>query len=395
MTALSHLRRLMPSLILDRGRPGMVGSVARLAGLLCVVSLLAASGCGKPPARGAAPPVPVQVASAERKTMPLEVRSVGTVESIQTVAVKARVGGELVTLGFDEGEAVRKGETLFVIDQRPYEAALREVEARLARDRAQLVKAESDVTRYADLVKKDFVTREQYDQITSVAEALRATVRAEEAAVDTARLNLSFCTITAPATGRTGNLLIRPGNLVKANDDQALVTINQTRPIYVAFSLPGQLLGEIQKRQRDGIRVLARPSAGADGQEGRLTFVDNQVDIATGTVLFKATFANEAEALWPGQFVEVNVVLGQEPNRVVVPASAVLTGQQGQFVYVVNDDGTAEMRAVTTARSDEREAVIAEGLSGGETVVTDGQLRLVPGSRVQRAEGEAPREERP
>lgn len=395
MTALLHLRRLTPSFAFDPGRPNTTGDAVRLASLVCGASLLVAAGCGKPPARGAAPPVPVKVATAVRKTVPLEVRSVGTVEAIETIAVKARVGGELVRLGFDEGDAVARGAMLFVIDQRPYEAALREAEARLARDRAQLSKAESDVTRYADLVKKDFVTREQYEQITAVAAALRATVRAEEAAVDTARLNLSFCTITAPVAGRTGNLLVRPGNLVKANDDRALVTINQIRPIYVAFSLPGQLLGEIQKRQSNGIRVVARPSAIAEAQEGVLTFVDNRVDVATGTVLFKATFANEAEALWPGQFVEVTVVLGQESNRVVVPASAVLTGQQGQFVYVVNDDGTAEMRAVTTARSDEREAVIASGLEAGETVVTDGQLRLVPGSRVQRAEGEAPREERP
>ncbi|MEW6336849.1 MAG: efflux RND transporter periplasmic adaptor subunit [Acidobacteriota bacterium] len=390
MSALmSRLRRSLTSPSDDR----------RVALLLAVVpvgtALLLAPGCGKPPARGAAPPVPIRAALAERKTVPLEVRAVGTVESIQTVAVKARVGGELVTLGFGEGEAVTRGSTLFVIDPRPYEAALREAEARLARDRAQLVKAEADVTRYADLVRKDFVTREQYDQITAAAEALRATVRAEEAAVETARLNLSFCTIAAPVAGRTGNLLIRPGNLVKANDDKALVTINQTRPIYVAFSLPGRLLAEIQKRRNDGIRVLARPSAGTAEQEGRLTFIDNQVDIATGTVLFKATFANEIEALWPGQFVEVTVVLGQEANRVVVPASAVLTGQQGQFVYVVKDDGTAEMRSVTTARTDEREAVIAEGLGGGETVVTDGQLRLVPGSRVQKMEADAGREERP
>jgi multidrug efflux system membrane fusion protein len=362
---------------------------------MCGVSLLAAGGCGTPPARGVAPPVPVEVAKAERKTVPLEVRSVGTVEAIRTVAVKARVGGELVTLGFDEGETVREGETLFVIDRRPYEAALREAEARLAADRARLAKAESDLTRYADLVKKDFVTREQYDQITSVAEALRAAVRAEEAAVDTARLNLSFCTIAAPVTGRTGNLLIRPGNLVKANDDRALVTINQTRPIYVAFSLPGQQLAEIQRRRRDGIRVIARPAAGAAAEEGELTFVDNQVDVATGTVLFKATFPNAAESLWPGQFVEVTVVLGQEPDRVVVPASAVLTGQAGLFVYVVNDDGTAEMRSVTASRSLEREVVIAEGLNGGETVVTDGQLRLVPGSRVQARDAERAGEERP
>jgi len=325
----------------------------------------------------------VVVAKVERMTVPVTARAIGNVEAIETVAVKARVGGELQRVWFGEGDAVHAGETLFTIDPRPFEAELAQAEALLARDRALLAKAEDDTRRYAGLVEKDFVTREQYAEITANAAALRAAVAAGEAAVANARLNLSFCTITAPVSGRSGTLMVKVGNLIKANDDRPMVTINQTAPIYVSFAVPSLLLPEVMRTNGRRIAVTAHPPGrGGEPATGTLTFVDNAVDPTTETILLKATFPNQEERLWPGQFVEVMVTLGEEVDRVVCPASAVQIGQQGSHVFVVRDDGTVDLRAVTVARADERLAVIDEGLAGGETVVTDGQLRLVSGSAV-------------
>ena len=227
------------------------------------------------------------------------------------------------------------------------------------------------------------MTREQYDGMVAGAESLRATVAADRASVDDARLQVGYCTIKAPVAGRAGSLMVKAGNLIKANGDDPMVTLNQTRPICVGFSVPAQLLPEVNRRKGERLEVTATPPQGSAGpQEGTLTFVDNAVDTATSTVLLKATFPNVDETLWPGAFVDVLVTLGEEPDRVVVPSTAVQAGQQGTYVYVVKGDGTAEMRPVEVARMDEVEAVIAGGLAAGETVVTDGQLRLVPGSRV-------------
>lgn len=343
-------------------------------------------GCGgaKQTQRGAAPPVPVTVATVEQRTMPISFHAIGNVEAIETVAVKARIGGELLRVSFREGDTVRRGDVLFVIDARPYKAALAQAEAMLARDQALLTKAETDITRYADLVKQDFVTKEQYDQIIADAAALKAALAADEAAVENARLNLDYCTIAAPVTGRTGSLNVKVGNLIKANGDKAMVTINQTSPIYVSFSVPAQLLPAVLAHRSDGISVLARlPDDATEPATGRLTFIDNAVDTTTSTILLKATFANRDESLWPGQFVDVTAVLGEEAGRVVCPAPAVQTGQQGRHVFVVKDDKTVELRPVRVNRMDERDAVIDDGLAAGETVVTDGQLRLVPGSIVE------------
>lgn len=352
------------------------------AAVLLAAALVVSCGGDKVGTRGGAPPVPVTAAKAVVKTVPLSFRAIGHVEPIETVAVRARIGGELQRVSFTEGQTVAAGATLFTIDPRPYQAALAQAEAGLARDRALLAKADADITRYAGLVSQDYVTKEQFDQITANAAALRAAVAADQANVDNNRLNLAYCTISAPVRGRTGALAVKVGNLIKAND-QPLVTINQTRPIYVTFSVPAQFLPALTSRREDGIKVAATlPGGEATTQEGTLSFIDNAVDAASGTILLKATFTNEAEALWPGQFVDITVVLGEEANRVVVPAPAVQTGQQGQFVYVIKDDDTAELRPVQVARSDDREAVIASGLAAGETVVTDGQLRLLPGTRV-------------
>ncbi len=343
----------------------------------------AAVACGGGQPQQVRQAVPVTVAKTVRKTVPVQIREIGHVEPIANVAVRARIGGDLMRVGFTEGQSVRAGDVLFVIDPRQYQAALRQAEAQLARDQALLRKAEADVERYAGLVKQDFVTKEQYDLMIANAESLRATVVADEANADNARLQVAYCTITAPVSGRTGNLNFKPGNLVKANDDTPLVTLNQTRPIYASFAVPAQLLPSITRHDGDTIKVTAvQPGESRNPSEGKLSFVDNAVDTATSTILLKATFANEDERLWPGEFVNVVVTLGEEANRVVVPSPAVQTGQQGQYVYVVKADGTVDLRSVKVDRMDEAEAVIAEGLSDGETVVTDGQIRLVSGARV-------------
>ncbi len=358
----------------------------RLAALAVpAVAALALAACGNSrQQRGAPPAVPVTAAKVVQKTVPVTFRAIGHVEAIQTVAVKARIGGELQKVWFTEGQDVAKGATLFTIDPRPSEAALRLAEAQVARDRALLEKADADTRRYEGLVKQDFVTKEQYDQIVATAASLRAAMAADQATVDNARLQLSYCTITSPVEGRTGNLNVKVGNLVKADDTNPLVTINQIRPIFATFSVPAQLLPQLKQRDGDKITVAATlPQGAATPEIGALTFVDNAVDTSTSTILLKATFANADERLWPGQFVDVVVTLGEEENRVVAPSSAVQTSQQGQFVFVVKDDETVELRPVKVDRIDETEAVIASGLAAGETVVTDGQLRLVPGSRVE------------
>jgi multidrug efflux system membrane fusion protein len=381
----NHPKRSATRALIRRSK----GARTRLAAAVLAAGLglsLAAGGCSRSDqaGTGADAAVPVTVGQVVRKTMPLDFRAIGHVEAIETVAVKARIGGALQQIRFAEGDTVEAGATLFVIDQRPYQAALRQAEAQLAKDQAVLAKAEADVTRYADLVKQDYVTKEEYDQITADAAALRAAVEADQAAVESAQLSLDYCTITAPVTGRTGVLGVKVGDLIKANADTGMVTINRTRPIYVAFSVPAQRLAAILAHRDNRIEVDATlPGEGGPAATGELTFIDNAVDTATSTILLKATFPNSDERLWPGQFVDVTVTLGEQPDRVVCPTSAVLTGQQGRYVFVVADDDSVEQRPVEVDRMDEVDAVIADGLSGGETVVTDGQLRLVPGAKIQ------------
>jgi multidrug efflux system membrane fusion protein len=356
---------------------------AALAVIAAFIALATACGGGKQQ-HAMQPAVPVTVGKVVQKTVPVSFRAIGHVEAIATVAVKARIGGELQKAWFTEGQNVAKGATLFTIDPRQYEAARRLAEAQLARDVALLAKAEADIKRYEGLVKQDFVTREQYDQIIANAAALRAAVEADQANVDNARLQAAYCTINAPIGGRTGNLNVKVGNLVKADDTTPLVTINQIRPIFAAFSVPAQLLPQLTKQNGNRITVSATlPQNTGAPEEGALTFVDNAVDTATSTILLKATFANRDERLWPGQFVDIVVTLGEEPGRIVAPAPAVQTSQQGQYVFVVKEDQTVELRPVKVDRMDEAEAVIDTGLSAGETVVTDGQLRLVPGAKVE------------
>ena len=351
--------------------------------VLVTLAVVTACGGGQEQRRSH-PAVPVTVAKVVEKTVPITFRAIGHVEPIATVAIKARIGGELQKVWFTEGQSVAQGATLVTIDPRQYQAALRLAEAQLARDKALLEKAEADTRRYAGLVKQDFVTKEQYDQITSTAAALRAAVEADQANLDNARLQVAYCTITAPIEGRTGNLNVKVGNLVKADDTNPLVTVNQIRPIFATFSVPAQLLPQLTKHNGNRIAVVATlPQNSGAPEAGELSFVDNAVDTATGTILLKATFAIRDERLWPGQFVDVVVTLGEEPNRIVAPAPAVQTSQQGQYVFVVKSDDTVELRPVKVDRIDEAEAVIDTGLTSGEIVVTDGQLRLVPGAKVE------------
>jgi multidrug efflux system membrane fusion protein len=338
---------------------------------------------------GAQPAVPVTVATVARKTVPVQLEAVGKVEPLSTVSVLARVGGELTGVHFTEGQEVQKGQVLFTLDPRPYQAALAQAQAAVARDKAMAANSASDQRRYGDLVQKEYVTREQYDRIAAETASAQATVKADEAAVEAARLQLEYCTIRSPLSGRTGSLLVHQGNLVKANDAQPLVVINQIRPIYVTFSVPQAQLPDIERYRSAGqLAVEAVPTEGGGArQQGTLSFIDNQIDRATGTILLKATFPNGGHALWPGQFTKVRLTLARQADAVVVPAQAVQTGQQGQYVYVVRPDQTVETRAVQVARTVGSDTVVSAGLTPGETVVTDGQLRLAPGVKVKAREG--------
>jgi multidrug efflux system membrane fusion protein len=349
-----------------------------------LITFLCACSGGKsePPKK---PAVPVTAAAVIQKTVPVQINTIGNVEAYSTVSVKSQIGGILDHVHFREGQDVNKDALLFTIDPRPYEAALRQAEANLAKDTAQLENAREEVRRYAELVKKGYVAQEQYDQIRTNATAFEATVNADKAVVENAGLQLKYCYIYSPFNGRTGNLLSHQGNLIKANADNPMVIINQIQPIYVTFSVPEQYLAEIKKYMSGGkILVEAFITTGKDNpEEGVLTFVDNTVDAATGTIKLKATFANNKKRLWPGQFVDVVIVLTTQPNAIVVPSQSIQTGQKGQYVFVIKDDLTVEDRPVTVSRTLNSETVIEKGLQAGEKVVTDGQLRLVPGAKVQ------------
>lgn len=328
---------------------------------------------------------PVTVASVIRKTVPIQLHVIGNVEAYSTVEIKARAGGELMSVNFREGQDVNKGDLLFTIDPRTYKTALEAAQANLAKDAALSKKADNDVIRYTELFRDQLVSKDDYEKITATAEALKATLAADKSAVENAGLQLGYCSIYAPVSGRTGSLLTNQGNLIKANDDKPMVVINQIQPVYAAFSVPEQNLADIKKYMAGGkLKVEASISdEDRNAEEGVLTFIDNTVDAATGTIKLKATFSNKDKRLWPGQFVNINMTLASHPDAVVVPSQAVQTGQQGQYIFVVKDDLTVEQRPVAVDRTINDEAVIATGLKGGEKVVTDGQLRLVPGAKVE------------
>jgi multidrug efflux system membrane fusion protein len=358
-------------------------SISRIRSVLCVLSVLSALAACRKEETPAQPPVPVTVGTAERRAVPFELAATGTVEPIQTVAVEPQVSGPIVRIAFREGQDVEKGQVLFQLDPRPFQAALAQAEAILRRDQAQATNAEQEAGRYAALAEKEYVTAQQYDAARTSAAATTATLAASRAAVEQARLNLQYATIRAPISGRTGSLRVREGNLVRANDPTPLVTINQIKPILVRFAVPASNLPAIQRYRADRIPVIATPTGGGDASEGTLTFVDNAVDTTTGTILLKATFPNSDGRLWPGEFVNVRVRLYVDSDVLVVPAAAVVSGQQGSFVFVVGADSAADTRTVKVDRTQGDLAVVTGQLQPGERVVTDGQLRLRDGSKVQ------------
>ncbi|MDQ3222907.1 MAG: efflux RND transporter periplasmic adaptor subunit [Gemmatimonadota bacterium] len=344
--------------------------------------LLAVGACAEknPPPT---PPIPVTVATAERRAVPLELAATGTVEPVQTVAVQAQVSGILRRVAFKEGEEVKQGQVLFELDPRPYRAALDQAAAILARDRAQATNAAQEAKRYETLVEKEYVTSQQYDQARTSAAATEATLAGSQAAVDQARLNLQYATIRAPITGRTGSLLVREGNLVRGTTSEPLVRINQLRPILVRFAVPADNLPLIQTHLGKSLVVRAEPSGGGDPSEGTLSFVDNAVDSSTGTILLKGRFPNDDGSLWPGGFVNVRLQLYVEPDALVIPAAAVVSGQQGSFVFVIQPDSSASTKAVTVSRTAGDFAIVTGDVQPGDRVVVDGQLRLRQGSKVQ------------
>lgn len=360
--------------------------------VLAATFWIAAAGCsGKASEKHAADPkhraaMPVTIAQAVEKAMPIELQAVGTVEAYATVTVKAQVEGPLTGVHLREGQCVRSGDLLFTIDPQPFEVQIKQMQANLARDKAQLDNARSVLKRNAAVVGKGYVSKEKYDQAVANAAALEATVRADEAAAEKARIELNYCFIRSPITGCAGEVYVDRGNLVKANDaDHPLVVIKQIAPIKVGFSVPERYLPEIKKYSSAGkLTVLATPPGHeVEPIKGELSFVDNIVNTATGTILLKATFANADRTLWPGQFVNATLQLASHPHTVVVPSQAVQTGQNGQYVFILKPDLTVEFRRVTAGQTVDGETVIEKGVQPGEKVVTDGQLRLFTGARVQ------------
>jgi multidrug efflux system membrane fusion protein len=377
-----------------------------------VIAILLA-GCQKGPTASASagpPAAPVKVASAAIRTLPVELKTIGNVEAYRTISVKSQVTGTLMKVHFKEGDPVRDGQLLFEIDPRPYQEAIKQAEANLARDKALLAQSEANLARdiaqhkfasdqakrYVELMKQGVFSKEQGDQANSNAQALGEQVRADHAAIesaqsaigadqaalDNAKLQLSYCYIYSPTDGRSGNMSVKEGNLVKLNDVE-LVTIAQIQPVYVTFTIPeSQLHGVREKMNAGKLLVSATPQGQTEAQTGALTFVDNAVDPNTGTIKLKATFPNTVARLWPGQFCSVALRLSEKPNVVAVPARAIQIGQQGNYVFIVKKDSTVEMRVVTTGES-VNDFVEVKGVQPGETVVTDGHVRLAPGSRVK------------
>jgi membrane fusion protein, multidrug efflux system len=332
----------------------------------------------------ATPAVPVSVATVAQQTFAVRIQAIGNVEAYATVALKARVDGQIVEVNFNEGQEVKKGATLFKIDPRPFEATLRQAEANLMRDTAQKEQTRSQERRYEELLQKNFVSKEAYAQIRTNADSAEASALASKAAVENARLQLEYCTIHSPIDGFVGKVMLQMGNMVKANDTNPLVIINQVRPIYVNFAVPEQHLSAIRGYMVKGQLAVEAlpPNSGKAAVAGTLSFVDNAVDTTTGTIKLKAVFPNKDNALWPGQFVGTSLKLYDQKEALIVPSQAVQTGPRGQYVYLVKPDMTTEVRTVEVDRTDGDDTIIAKGLNKGEVVVVKGQLRLAPGIKV-------------
>jgi multidrug efflux system membrane fusion protein len=328
--------------------------------------------------------VPVVVATAVQKSVPTQIRAVGNVEAYSTVAIKSQVTGVIYKIHFKEGDDVKKDQLLFTIDPRPFEAAVKQAEANLARDNAQLNNARDQAKRYAELVDKQYVSREQYDQIRTNADAAQAVVEADRAAVDNAKVQLSYCYIYSPVSGRVGSFLINEGNLVRVNDGAPLVVINQISPIFVSFAVPEQYLTALKRHMMSGKLLIDASFAADEGrpEQGRLEFIDNAVDRSTGTVRLKGVFSNGERRLWPGQFVNAALTLTTQGDAVVIPSESIQVGPEGQQVLVVTGDKRVEQRLVTVGQTQQGESVITKGLAAGEMVVREGQFLLGPDARV-------------
>ena len=362
-----------------------------LSVFVLLVAILSAAGCSK----GAAPAaiaraaagddaVLVTVAPVVRKAMPLEIRVIGTAEAESTVAVHAQITGAITSVNFNEGDDVADGQVLFTLDHRPLEATLAQVQANLARDLAQATNARTQAGRYQTLATRGLVSGQEMQASATAAAALEATVEADRAALDNANVQLEYATIKAPIAGRTGALIVHPGNLVRANDTSPLVVINRIAPINVSFGIPeGQLPGFKRYLAERTLRVEATAPSETVPSTGQISFIDNAVDQTTGTIRIKGSFPNADRRLWPGQFVNVVVTLKTDPAAVVAPTAAIQAGQQGDFAFVVKPDQTVDLRSVIVDRTSGADSIVKDGLKPGEIVITDGQLRLVAGSRVK------------
>lgn len=352
--------------------------------VFCLLAL-AAGGCTQHvAARPDAPVIPVMAAKAETMSMPVELREIGTGEAYSTVSVESQAAGIVSAVHYTQGQFVKKRDLLVSLDDQPFVAALEVAQANLAKDRASAELANLEAERYEKLFEQGVAPKEQLDQQRATAAAQKAAVQADEAAVKTAKLNLSYCSIYAPIDGQTGSQLVFPGTVVKANDVPVLVVINRLSPIYVDFSVPQQYLDQIKSYMKhERLPVQATSSDNSAAEPGYLTFVNNTVDATTGTILLKGTFANRDHRLWPGEFVSVVLRLAEEKNATVVPAQAVMNGQDGDYIFVIKPDMTVESRTVKVSRTVSGESVIDSGVKPGETVVTDGQLRLTTGAKVR------------
>src|SRR5215468_1082543 len=376
-------------------RAGAMSTQRKLFSGIFLVAVLAAAaflvfqanrGSRADPQKGA-PPVPVTAVAVVLKTVPVRLYAIGNVEPYTTVAVKARVDGQIVSAHFKEGDEVRQGSVLFEIDPRPFAASLKQAQANLLKDKALLDRASEQEKRYKDLLSKNFISPDAYEQVRTNAQTAAATVAGDEAAIESAKLSLDYCTIRSPVTGYAGRIQIQQGNLVKANDTNPLVTINQVVPIYTSFSIPEQNIADIRKYQANGELKVQATFANASHVPiaGKLSFLDNSADTTTGTIKLKAEFPNTDKALWPGQFVNVVLTLYDQKDAIVAPSASVQNGPNGQYVFVVKPDLTAELRNIKIARAEGDDTVVASGLKPGEQVVTVGQVRLAPGTKVSLA----------
>ena len=340
------------------------------------------------PLPGAAAAVPVVAGTAEARDVPVYADGLGTVQAYNSVTVRSRVDGQIMQVFFTEGQMVKEGDPLFQIDPRPLQAALDQAVATQQKDEAQLVSAKADLQRFAKLLTGGYQTQQAYDTQKALVGQIEASIKADAAAIDTARLNLGYADIRAPLSGRTGARLVDQGNLIHASDGTALVSITQLKPIFVDFTIPQSHLAEIRRNQENA--PLAVEALDANAAEvldtGKLTLIDNQVDTTTGTIHLKATFDNDKAQLWPGQFVNARLILSTRKDRVTVPATTAQQGPEGYYAYVIKPDQTVERRSLQLAGFQQGQAIVTAGLTAGEKIVVDGQFRLSPGARVQIAQ---------